>query len=170
MIQRFLHRRILLPIVELLLVGITPEKIALSIAFGLVLGVFPALGWTTLLCLFVALRLRLNVPAMQLVNYLVYPLQLMLLVPFIRAGEVLFRAPRLSLSPPQIFAMIHEGVWQAIKALWVATFHAIAAWALMAPLAVYLIYRLLAPVLRKVAEARDLVNPKTASPDVVEAG
>ena len=170
MIQDFFHRRIVRPILDLLLQGITPEKIALSIAFGLVLGVFPALGWTTLLCLFVALRLRLNVPAMQLVNYLAYPLQLMLLVPFIRAGEVLFRAPRLSLSLPQIFAMIHAGVWQAIKALWVATLHAIAAWALIAPLAVYSIYRLLAPVLRKIAEARDLVNPKTASPDVVEAG
>ena len=134
------------------------------------LGVFPALGWTTLLCFVVAVWWKLNVPAMQLVNYLMYPVQLMLLVPFIRAGEILFRAPRLSLSLPQIFAMIHEGVWQAIKALWVATFHAIAAWALIAPLAVYLIYRLLAPILRKIAEARDLVNPKTASPDVVEAG
>ena len=170
MIQGFFHRRIVRPVLDLLLQGITPEKIALSIAFALVLGVFPALGWTTLLCLFVALRLRLNVPAMQLVNYLVYPLQLMLLVPFIRTGEVLFRAPRLSLSLPQIFAMIHEGVWQAIKMLWVATIHAIAAWALIAPLAVYLIYRVLAPVLRKIAEARDLVNPKTALPDVVEAG
>ena len=92
------------PIVDLLTQGITPEKIALSIAFGLVLGVFPALGWTTLLCLLVAVWLRLNVPAMQLVNYLAYPLQVALLVPFIRAGEVLFRAPKLGISLPQILA------------------------------------------------------------------
>ena len=170
MIRDFFHRRMVRPILDLLVQGITPEKIALSIAFGLVLGVFPALGWSTLLCFFVALRLRLNVPAMQLVNYLAYPLQLMLLVPFIRAGEVLFRAPRLSLSLPQILAMIHEGVWHAIKALWVATVHAITVWGLIAPLAVCVIYRILAPVLRKIADARDLVNPKTASPDVVEAG
>ena len=170
MIQGFLHRRVVRPILDLLMRGITPERIAVSIAIGLVLGVFPALGWTTLLCLFVALRLHLNVPAMQLASYLVYPLQLMLLVPFIRAGEVLFRAPRLPLSLPQILAMIHKGVWQAIKALWVATFHAIAVWVLIAPLAVYLIYKLLTPVLRKIAEARDLVNLKTASRDVVEAG
>lgn len=152
MIQGFLHRRVVRPILALLLQGITPEKIALSIAFGLVLGVFPALGWTTLLCLFVALRLRLNVPAMQLVNYLVYPLQLMLLVPFIRAGEVLFRAPRLPLSLPQILAMIQDGVWLAIKALWVATFHAITAWLLIAPLAIYLMYRLLASVCARSAK------------------
>src|SRR5271165_1196812 len=143
MIQTFFHRRIVRPILDLLRQGITPEKIALSVAFALVLGVFPALGWTTLLCLIVALRLRLNIPATQLVNYLVYPLQLLLLVPFIRAGEILFRAPRLSLSLPQIMAMIHAGVWHAIQALWVATVHAIAVWAILAPVAIYLIYKVL---------------------------
>ena len=168
MIQTFFHRRLVRPILHLLRQGITPEKIALSVAFALVLGVFPALGWTTLLCLIVALRLRLNVPAMQLVNYLVYPLQLMLLVPFIRAGEILFQAPRLSLSLPQIMSMIHASVWQAIKTLWVATVHAIAVWAILAPLAICLIYRVLAPVLGKIAEARDLVKPKTTAPGIVE--
>jgi len=168
MIQTFVRHRIVRPILDLLRQGITPEKIALSVAFALVLGVFPALGWTTLLCLIVAVRLRLNVPAMQLVNYLVYPLQLLLLVPFIRAGEILFRAPRLALSLPQILSMIHAGVWQAIKALWVATVHAVAVWAILAPLAIYLIYRILAPLLGKIAEARDLVKPKTMVPGIVE--
>src|SRR5450755_1242231 len=123
MISTFFHRRIVQPILDLLRQGITPEKIALSVALALVLGVFPALGWTTLLCLIVALRLRLNVPAMQLVNYLAYPLQLMLLVPFIRAGEWLFRAPKLGLSLPQIMAMVKADVWHAITALWAATMH-----------------------------------------------
>ncbi len=109
------------------------------------LGVFPALGWTTLLCLLVAVWLKLNVPAMQLVNYLAYPLQLALLVPFIRAGELLFRAPRLVISLPQILAMVRADVWHAITALWVATMHAIAVWTLIAPVAVYLIYKILLP-------------------------
>jgi hypothetical protein len=126
------------------------------------------LGWTTLLCLIVALRLRLNVPAMQLVNYLAYPLQLMLLVPFIRGGEILFRAPRLSLSLPQILSMVHAGVWQAIKTLWVATVHAIAVWSLLAPLAIYLIYKVLAPLLRSIAPTRQLANPEPESPVALE--
>src|SRR5664279_199614 len=168
MIPTFFHRRIVRPILDLLRQGFTPEKIALSVAFALVLGVFPALGWTTLLCLVVALRLRLNVPAMQLVNYLAYPLQLMLLLPFIRAGEILFHAPRLSLSLPQIMSMIHTGVWHAIQVLWVATVRAIAVWAIIAPLAIYLIYRILTPLVGKLAEARNLVNPRTIVPGIVE--
>jgi hypothetical protein len=39
-----------------------------------VLGVFPAPGCPTLLCALAALVLRLNPPAIQLVNYFVYPL------------------------------------------------------------------------------------------------
>jgi uncharacterized protein (DUF2062 family) len=154
--QEFLHRRLVRPIADLLTQGITPEKIALSIAFGLVLGAFPALGWSTLLCLLLALCLKLNVPAMQLVNYLAYPLQLVLLVPFLRAGEFLFRAPRQAISLPQILAMVRADVWHAITLLWVATMHAIVVWALVAPVAVWVIYKVLAPVMRRLARVSGL--------------
>jgi uncharacterized protein (DUF2062 family) len=158
----FFQRRLVRPIVDLLTQGITPEKVALSVAIGLVLGVFPALGWTTLLCLVVALWLKLNVPAMQLVNYLAYPLQLVLLVPFIRAGEFLFRAPKLAISLPQILAMVKADVWHAITALWVATMHAIVAWAVVAPIAVWVIYKLLAPVVRRLAMVSGMAKPQAA--------
>ncbi len=162
----WMQRRLVKPIVDLLTQGITPEKIALSMAFGLVLGVFPALGWTTLLCFVAAVWFRLNVPAMQLVNYLMYPLQLALLVPFIRAGEWLFRAPKLVISLSQILAMVKADVWHAIAALWVATIHAVIVWALLAPVAVWVIYRVLAPMLRKLAEGSRRVKQKTRVAEV----
>ena len=146
-----MRRRIARSVLDLLRQGTTPEEIALSIAFGLVLGVFPSLGWTTLLCLLAAVTFGLNLPSIQLVNYFAYPLQLALLVPFIRAGELLFHSTRLPLSLTQILAMIKAGVWHAIEVLWIATVHAIAVWALIAPLAIYILYRVLAPVLRRVA-------------------
>src|SRR5215472_18851503 len=96
--QSFFYRKLVVPILDLLRQGITPEKIAQSLAFGLVLGVFPVLGSTTILCALAAIIFRLNLPAIQLVNYFVYPLQLALLIPFIRFGEILFRAPHVPLS------------------------------------------------------------------------
>jgi uncharacterized protein (DUF2062 family) len=48
-----------------------PRKISLCIALGFALGVFPVLGMTTLLCAFSAFALRLNLPAIQVVNFLV---------------------------------------------------------------------------------------------------
>ena len=151
-----LYRRVVAPILALLTQGITPEKIALSLAVGLVLGVFPVLGSTTLLCTLVALVFRLNLPAVQLFNYLVYPLQLLLVVPFIRAGERLFRAVPLALSLQQMLAMSHADLPHAISVLWLAGVHAMSAWILIGPPVMFLVYLMLARTLRRVANAYGL--------------
>jgi uncharacterized protein (DUF2062 family) len=148
--QGFFHRKLVRPILDLLRQGVTPEKIALSLALGAALGVFPALGWTTALCAIAAIVLRLNLPAIQIVNYLMYPAQIVLLVPFFRLGEKLFRAPHLAVSAPQIYGMIHASAWNAIKLLWTTTWHAMVAWGLIAPVFVGLMYVILTPVLRRV--------------------
>ena len=87
------QRRVVAPIAAQLSQGITPEEISLTLALGIVLGVFPILGACTLLCGLAAWRLKLNQPIIQAVNYLVYPAQVLLLLPFYRAGENLFRQP-----------------------------------------------------------------------------
>jgi len=160
MIYIFVRRRVVGPILDLLRQGITPEKIALSVAFGLVLGIFPALGSTTLLCFLAAIMFRLNLPALQLVNFLIYPMQLVLLIPFIRAGEILFRSPKLSLSLTQMLTLVHMGIVPAMQALWSATMHAIVVWTALAPLAIYLIYRTLVVVLKRMAVARERLKSK----------
>lgn len=149
--QGFIHRRLVQPVLDLLTQGVTPEKIALSLAMGIVLGVFPVLGATTLLCAAAALVFRLNLPAIQLVNYIVYPLQLALFVPFIRAGEYLFRAQPLQLSLGQILAMVRENPAHAIASLWVTSLHAISAWLLVGPVMIFVLYFLLAYFVRKAA-------------------
>jgi uncharacterized protein (DUF2062 family) len=148
MTEGFLYRRLARPIFELLRQGITPEKIALSVALGAALGVFPAIGLSTTLCAIAALFLRLNLPAIQIANYFVYPVQIALLLPFFRLGEKLFRAPHLPVSLEQIHAMIRADVWAAMRLLWTTTWHAIAVWCLIAPAFVAVTYAILAPALR----------------------
>lgn len=86
----FWHRRVLAPVLAQLRQGITPEQIALTLALATVLGIFPILGATTLLCGIAAWLLRLNQPLIQAANYLLTPVHLALLLPFYRAGEALF--------------------------------------------------------------------------------
>lgn len=153
------HRRIVIPILDLLRQGITPEKIALSIALGITLGITPVIGSTSILCFLAAILLGLNAPAIQLVNYLVYPLQIAMLVPFLRMGQWIFAAPPVAISVAQIFHLIRVDVWGAIAALWTATLHALVAWVALASLAAPLLYLLLVHVLRQLgrslpAEAR----------------
>lgn len=146
----FWQRRIAAPIIAQLKQGITPEKIALTVALGAVLAVFPVLGSTTLLCGLAALALRLNQPVIQLVNYLLYPLQLALLLPFLRAGER-FGAPHLSLSIPEMLAQFRAGPLQFVADFGLIALGGVAAWCLAAPFAVVAIYLGLRPVLRAMA-------------------
>ena len=149
MSKGFMRRRLLEPIIELLKQGVTPEKMALSLALGAAFGVFPALGSTTTLCAILALVLRLNLPAIQMVNYLMYPAQIALLLPYVRMGEKLFDAPHLPISVSQIHAMIRQSMWGALKLLWATTWHAIVVWALTAPFFIGLLYVTLTPLLRR---------------------
>jgi uncharacterized protein (DUF2062 family) len=158
----FLQRRLIRPVIDLLRQGVTPEKIALSIVFGVTLGVFPVLGSSTALCAIAALALRLNLPATQLVNYFVYPLQLALLIPFFRLGEKLFGAQHLPLSVAQIYAMIHASMTGAVRALWTTTWHAMVVWCLLAPVAAIVLYLILVPALRRVARRKLVSVPEAA--------
>ncbi len=141
-------------ILQLLSQGITPEKIALSIALAVVLGVFPVLGSTTILCAAAAAGLGLNLPAMQLVNWVMYPVQLVLLVPLMRFGDrvVAFLTGHPIGVPPfqQLLGMVTSDLWGAIKLLWPATLGAIAAWIVVSPLIVALVYAVLVLPLRRV--------------------
>lgn len=150
----FWRRRIADPVVALLRQGVTPEKIALGLAMGVVLGVTPAIGSTTFLCMIAAFFLRLNPAAIQLVNYLMFPLQLILLIPFIRGGEWMFGAARNPVTLERIRQLIAASVWHAIATLWTSTVHALAVWAILGLLAIFPIYWLLVGPLRRVARMR----------------
>jgi uncharacterized protein (DUF2062 family) len=151
MSEGFFHRRLIRPLLDLLRQGVTPEKLALSLALGVALGVFPVLGSTTALCAIAALALGLNLPSIQIVNFFVYPLQIVLLISFYELGEKLFRAQHLPLSVSQIYAMIHVNMWSAIRTLWTTTWHGIIVWCVAAPVFTAVVYAVLAPLFRRVA-------------------
>src|SRR5487761_117909 len=122
-------------ILELLSQGITPHKIALTIALGVVLGVTPVLGSTTILCAAAAVVFGINLPLIQVVNYVVYPLQLLLLIPFIQAGQWLFRQPPLPFSFAQLTALLRLRFWQTLAMLWEYTLHGLIAWLILGGIA-----------------------------------
>ncbi|MGB2589536.1 MAG: DUF2062 domain-containing protein [Candidatus Acidiferrum sp.] len=163
--EGFFRRRIVRPIADLLRQGVTPEKLALSLALGVALGVFPVLGTTTALCAIAAFVLRLNLPAIQIVNYFVYPAQIALLIPFFRLGEKLFGAPHLPRSAAQISGIIHASLWSATRFLWTTLWHAAIAWCLIALAFVPLAYLVQLPLLRRMLRKQQV--PPVRSPSRV---
>ena len=146
-------RRVVTPLVNQLRQGITPEKISMTIALGLVLGVFPILGATTILCGLAAVRLGLNQPIIQLVNYVAYPLQLLALIPFYRAGETLFRQPHLPLSIPMLIERFRADTGKFFGDFGLVAVQGIVVWCLLAPIIAGAVYFTVRPPLRALARA-----------------
>lgn len=143
------RRRVVDPLLILLKQGLSPEKLALTIALGATLGVTPVLGSTGLLCTLAALVFRLNLPAIQLVNWLVYPLQLALLVPLLQAGARLFGQNSGDFSLSVILHLIRTDALRAISILWTATLHALLVWLAAGLVATVLLYLALVPILKR---------------------
>jgi uncharacterized protein (DUF2062 family) len=117
------------------------DSLAIILAVGLVLGTFPVYGCPTVLCLLAAIALRLNAPALQLVNQLSSPLQLALLIPFARLGERIVASP--ATASHSILSRFSE-----------FTIHAIAGWlCISVPLGI-LLYFAVSQTLRRRETAR----------------
>ena len=144
-------RRIVAPILAQLKQGSTPEKLALTVALGFVLGVFPILGSATLLCAFAAWGLRLNQPVIQLINYLAYPAQLVLIIPIYRAGSDLFGIPHIPLSIPFILERFSADVGKFLADFGMIAVRGIVVWMLTAPFIAATIYCTMLPLLRRAA-------------------
>lgn len=147
--HNWIYRRIALPIFALLRMGASPQKLAWSIAVGLLIGVNPILGSTTLLCLAVAFLFRLNVAASQIGNHIVYPLELLLVVPLIRLASRVFNTAPMPLFPKALLEAARHNPLALSRQLWLWEWHAFIVWAGIASIAIPLIALALTPLLHK---------------------
>ena len=149
-----IKKKILSVVKSMLTEGMNLRKIALCISLGFVLGIFPVLGATTLLCTVAALALRLNLPAIQVVNYMVYPLQLVMLAPFYGVGNWLFKQQGLPLINTDLMGLLQNDFWGSMANLWDVTLYAILTWMAISPLLILMLYSASKPVIRTLSARR----------------
>lgn len=149
--KSFWRRRVVDVIVAQIKQGITPQKIALTLALGITGGIFPILGATTLICLIFGICFKLNQPIIQMVNYLVSALQLAMILVFIRIGEFVVRATPVSFSIPELFRKFHQSPMEFLREFGMTGVHGIIGWLLIAPELTLLLYLIFLPLLKKLA-------------------
>ena len=125
--------------------GTTPQKMALTIALGLTLGVFPILGSTTILCLAFASIFKLNQPAMHFINYLLYPVQILLIPVFIEAGAWIFGAEALPFSVSKALAVFASDPALFFRQFGLCAVYGMGAWAVFALPLIAAVYFLVLP-------------------------
>lgn len=138
--------------------GASPERLAWTIALGVVLGVFPIMGSTTLVCFVVGWALKLNQPVLHVFKAVVYPLHLGLILVFIHMGERMFGVTPLSLSIPQLLERFQADPMGFARDFGMAAVHGVVAWAVVAPPAAWVVRTAVLPVLRRLRRSLEVAE------------
>lgn len=133
-------------ILEELKTGTSPEKIALSLAIGGAIGIFPLIGTTMALCAFLGFILRLNPVSIQIANYAMYPFQVILIVPFLKLGAYL-SGKELDLA--WAYKLVEGDNSQVLEGLSHSAGYAVLGWSCMVPIPAGISYFLLLILVRK---------------------
>jgi uncharacterized protein (DUF2062 family) len=80
--------------IALLKQGLTPRELSQSIIVSGLISTIPILGVSTFMITTVSLKRKLNLPIMISLSYLMWPVQILMIIPFIRVGEFIFSVPR----------------------------------------------------------------------------
>jgi hypothetical protein len=126
------RRRFANPLRSLLINGPPSRRLAWALALGAAIGLMPLPWGTSVLCLVAALVLRLSPVAVQLANYVVYPLQLLLFLPYVYLGKIWFGGVPALEAEGLSRQMVMAHPFGALASLAAANGAALAAWGVTA--------------------------------------
>lgn len=153
----WLRRKVRDPLLAELRQGATPDAAAAAVAVSLAIAINPIIGTTTVGCLVAGRLFRLNHVIMQVVNHLTYPLQLLLIVPFVRLGEALTGAEPIALSPTALLEEFNRSWVGFAQKFGLAYVHGLLGWALIVPATAWLLHFALRAAFRR-------LRPSPSSP------
>jgi uncharacterized protein (DUF2062 family) len=136
--------------------GSTPLSLAKAVAVAAVISVFPVIGLTTLLCVIAGHFLKLNQPTLQMVNYALAPVQLLMIPVFLKLGAWICQVPSVSVNPLKIVELFAESPKQFFAEYGYAGLQAILAWALLAPAVGFLAYWICRLIIKKMTKPESL--------------
>jgi uncharacterized protein (DUF2062 family) len=148
--HNWIYRRMVLPILALLRMGATPQRLAWSIAVGIVVGLNPLVGSTTVLCLALSFAFRLNIVAAQLANHAMFPFEVALVLPLIRLGSRIFRTSAMPLSAAVFLRYARTSPIALVRLIWIWEWHALLLWLVLAIVFAPVIALTLAPLLSRI--------------------
>jgi uncharacterized protein (DUF2062 family) len=97
--------------------GLTPKELSQSVIVSGLVSTIPILGVSTFLITTISFKQKLNLPIMLALSYLLWPVQILLIIPFIRVGEFIFSIPPNPHSIEEIISSFQNSFFQALSQL-----------------------------------------------------
>ena len=117
----------------------------------MIVGTMPLIGINTAILAVIAIIFKLNMPLIQLVNYAAFPLQLLMYLPFIKAGEYIFMQNLVPFSLVEIRQMFAENWLLTVKKLWMAHMLGLFVWTVIWIPVSFFVYNILKGIFEKKA-------------------
>ena len=104
-------------IIALFKQGLTPIELAQSIIVSGLISTIPILGVSTFLLTALSLKRKLNLPIMIAQSYIMWPIQVIMIIPFINIGEFIFSVPKTNHSAQEIIASFQNSFFATLSHL-----------------------------------------------------
>jgi len=153
-IRKQYSSRILTPVSNIRKQGFSSETLALSISIGIIGGAFPVLGLASYMCLLLTLTFRQNIIIVQVINWLVYPIQILLLIPFMKLGNAIFGGSDMTLTFHQVVVAFQSGILNGLKLIGIISLYGVIAWVVIAIPALFILYSLFLFLFRNIKKIK----------------
>jgi len=149
----FWKYRVLKPLTKIIDQEHNHKIIALTLAIGLTLGLFPIIGLTTILCTFAALLFRLNMVAIHIGNLVIYPMWFICMLPYYKLGAKLYGIPDSIITSSMVSEIMESTFSEMFHRLGWLSVGAVTVWAISAPFLILFFRILLYPFVAALARA-----------------
>ncbi len=145
-------------IIEQIKMGVTPEKLTQSVIAGVIIGIIPYLGTATVLAALVATKMRLNHVVTQTVNYLMYPVQIIMIPIYIKVVGLIFDVGDTPIRPDLIYDQFKESPSVFMMKYGMIGFYAFFVWATLGLIIYFVFYPMILKAIEKFKGRRAVWN------------
>ena len=119
----------------------SPKKLSLTLTLGIIVGIMPFMLVGTYLLLVLAIIFRLNVPIIQLINHAAIAGKIVLFVPFLKLGQLIFNSSEIPFELSEILGHLRVEFWETFSTVWQVSLSGLIAWFIISIPIGYIIYR-----------------------------
>ena len=129
--------------------GSTPEKLAQSLAVGVLIGIFPLLGLTTLLAGLLGHFFKLNHIVVQTANYFMYPVQIVMIPVYIKIVSSVIDVGDVPIRPDLMVKAFAADWLLFLKQYGLIAVYAIILWTILSVVLFFVLQKLFLPAIIK---------------------
>lgn len=129
--------------------GATPEKLAQSLSVGMLIGCFPLLGFATGLAAVFGIIFKLNHIVVQTANYMMYPVQIVLIPVYIKVISLIVDVGDVPIRPDLMIELFRKDWVYFLKTYALIGVYAVILWVVVSAVLFTVLQKLLLPAINK---------------------